>query len=293
LAVGLCTTGNSVGGIIYPVVVRQLLPTLGFAWTARVLGFINLACLGLAIVFMRPRLPPRMSGPVIDYTAFREPVFMLFVSGLFCIIWGIFYTFYYVSLFVVRRHMAQRSRECLAYDVNYPWLPKIASFGTQTLDLPYSSASIMVIIINGVGVPARLIPPLFADRYGPLNTITPIAAGGAVVAWSWLAVKNVTGYYVFTTFYGIANGAFQCLLPTTVTSITKRLDMVGTRLGMAFTIASFASLTGPPLGGALQARNGGSFVAPQIWAATSTLLAFILVGLARVYRGGWTFKTRC
>jgi MFS family permease len=31
LAVGLATTGNSVGGIVYPLIVRELMPRLGFA----------------------------------------------------------------------------------------------------------------------------------------------------------------------------------------------------------------------------------------------------------------------
>lgn len=66
LAIGLSTTGNSAGGIIYPLIVRQLIPKVGFAWTVRTLGFVNLACLCTILAFMRPRLPPRTSGPIID-----------------------------------------------------------------------------------------------------------------------------------------------------------------------------------------------------------------------------------
>jgi hypothetical protein len=33
LALGLATTGNSMGGIVYPVIVRELLPKIGFGWT--------------------------------------------------------------------------------------------------------------------------------------------------------------------------------------------------------------------------------------------------------------------
>lgn len=98
LAIGIATTGNSAGGIIYPVIVQQLLPKIGFAWTARVLGFFNLACLCLVFAFMRPRLPPRKSGPLVDFSAFKEPVYAFFVAGLFFVIWPIYYTFYYVSL---------------------------------------------------------------------------------------------------------------------------------------------------------------------------------------------------
>ena len=97
IAIGIATTGNSAGGTIYPVLVQQLLPRIGFAWTARVLGFLNLACLSLVFIFMRPRLPPRKSGPLIDVAAFKHPSYALFVAGIFFLIWSIYYTFYYVS----------------------------------------------------------------------------------------------------------------------------------------------------------------------------------------------------
>lgn len=72
IALGMASTGNAVGGVLYPTVVRQLLPQLGFAWTVRVLGFINLAVLALVMAFMRPRLPPRKSGALWDSSAFTE-----------------------------------------------------------------------------------------------------------------------------------------------------------------------------------------------------------------------------
>ena len=55
MAIGIVTTGNSAGGMIYPVMVQQLLPKLGFAWTTRVIGFLNLALLLVVFAFMRPR----------------------------------------------------------------------------------------------------------------------------------------------------------------------------------------------------------------------------------------------
>lgn len=94
-------------------------------------------------------------------------------------------------------------------------------------------------------LPFRIIPPFFADKFGALNTIGPILFGVAIVSWTWLAVDTTSGFYVFTCFYGIINGAFQCLIPTAVASLTPNLNMVGTRLGMAFATVSFAALTGP------------------------------------------------
>ena len=84
------------GGMVYPVLVRELLPKIGFAWTTRVLGFLNLGLLAIAFTFMRPRLPPRSTGPIVDWKAFTEPVFVLFVAGIFFVLWNVYFTFYYV-----------------------------------------------------------------------------------------------------------------------------------------------------------------------------------------------------
>ena len=48
-----------------------------------------------------------------------------------------------------------------------------------------------------------------------------------------------------------------------------------------------------PIGGALQSADGGSYVAPQVWASTSALLGAMLVLAARVKKSGWTLKERC
>jgi len=159
--------------------------------------------------------------------------------------------------------------------------------------LNYGSSTILVIIINGVGVPARVIPPYFADKVGQLNMAVPIIASMVIVAYSWLAVKDIAGLYVFTCFYGLTSAAFQCLLPSTVASITPDMNMIGTRLGMAFSTLSFAALTGPPLGGALQSAMGGSYTGASVWAATSTLIAAVLIGGSRVAKAGWKPNVKC
>jgi hypothetical protein len=97
IAVGLVTLGNSSGGAIYPVITRTLIPKLGFGWTVRVLGFVNLGCLAIGLIFLRPRLPPRKSGPLIDVTALKDKVFMACVISVFFVMWANYYSFYYVS----------------------------------------------------------------------------------------------------------------------------------------------------------------------------------------------------
>lgn len=150
----------------------------------------------------------------------------------------------------------------------------------------------MVVLINGVGIPTRLIPPYFADKIGPLNMILPAFFITTVVAYCWLAVSDTGGFYAFTCFYGLSNGAIQCLIPTTVASLTPDMSKVGTRLGMAFSMISFAALTGPPIGGALQGADDGRFMPAQVWAATATLIGACLVFAARISKSGWKLMVK-
>ncbi|KAK5710494.1 hypothetical protein LTR17_018850 [Elasticomyces elasticus] len=263
LALGLATTGNAVGGMIYPIIVQQLLPKIGFAWTTRVLGFLNMGLLLVVIAFMRPRLPPRKSGPLLDWAAWRDPPYAFFVAGIFFAIWSVYYTFYYV-----------------------------ASFGVETVGFPFTASTSLVIIVNAVGVPSRVIPPYFADKVGQLNLIFPTMFCLTILAYTWLAVDSVSGLYTFTVFYGVISAGFQCLFPSAIASLTPDLKMVGSRLGMGFTTLSFAALTGPPIGGALQSAMGGSYVGATIFAATSTGVSCALIGAARVAKVGWKLKKK-
>jgi MFS family permease len=97
VAMGIAALGSATGGLVYPAVVQQLLPKIGFAWTVRVLGFIVLSTASLAIAFMKTRLPPRKAGALVELGAFKETSYLLFCIAMFLNFMGIYFTFYYVS----------------------------------------------------------------------------------------------------------------------------------------------------------------------------------------------------
>ena len=105
MALGIVTSGNSVGGIIYPVIVRQLLGKIGFGWTVRVLGFMNLVTLACVILFMKPRLPPRKQGPIIEWAAIKDTPYVLFVFGCCFLMAAVYFVFYYVSFSLPQGHL--------------------------------------------------------------------------------------------------------------------------------------------------------------------------------------------
>lgn len=149
-------------------------------------------------------------------------------------------------------------------------------------------------LINGAGLPARILVPMLADRFGVLNVMSMSAVAVAIVMLCWMAVSDIPGFYAFTAVLGVASGAVQSLMPTGIASITKRLDTVGTRLGMCFSVISIGSLTGPPIGGALQSADGGRFTGAQAWAGASALLGGLCFVASRRFKvGGWQWKRRC
>ncbi|KAF2674511.1 MFS transporter, MCP family, solute carrier family 16, member 10 [Microthyrium microscopicum] len=264
MALGIVTSGNSFGGIIYPLVVRQLLPKIGFGWTVRVLGFMNLIALGIIIAFMRPRLPPRKAGPIVELAALKDVPYILFVAGICFCISAIYFVFYYIG-----------------------------SFARDTIGISYIGSLNLVIVLNGVGIPARIIPGIIADRYlGVLNTHIPLICASVVLLYSWTAISSLGGFYTFTVIYGMIAGGWQSLFPTAIASLSDDLSRAGTRLGMAFSSIALAALVGGPIGGQLIAKGDGYWPG-IVWCATTTLVGCVFVIAARIVKYGTTWKVKC
>ncbi|RDK42424.1 MFS general substrate transporter [Aspergillus phoenicis ATCC 13157] len=258
-AVGLAASGAATGGLIYPVLINQLLYNhqIGFAWTIRAAGLLMLITHIFGLVFFRPRLPPRTTGPLIELGAFTEPPFVFFTLCYFFTFWGLYFAWFYLGTFA-------RDRLGIA--------------DTQNL----------LLVLNGVGIVGRIGPSIIGDRWtGRLNILIPITLSCAILMFCWIAVSTVAGLYAFVVVYGLVGGAAQSVIPATATTMTPDINRTGTRLGMIMSIVGFATLTGPAIEGALIATDGGRYVAAQIFAGVSILLGVCAVAAARVAKAGW------
>lgn len=95
-ALAVLLTGAGTGGMVFPAIVQRLLPRIGFGWTMRVLGFLMLGTSLVTLAFFRTRLPPRKTGPLIDWPSFKDRPFVLYCTGMFFNFWALYFTFYYV-----------------------------------------------------------------------------------------------------------------------------------------------------------------------------------------------------
>lgn len=97
LALSSSAAGGAAGGLVFPAIAMELLPSIGFGWTVRVMGFVMLFNFFFIITFIRSRIPPRKSGPLVERAAFKEPPFVLFILGMFLNGWGVYFPYYYVG----------------------------------------------------------------------------------------------------------------------------------------------------------------------------------------------------
>lgn len=101
LALGVAASGSATGGLVYPAIAESLLPKVGFGWTVRVMGLVMGVTMVLCAVFLKPRLPPRRSGPLVEWAAFRELPYALFATGSFLMFWGLYVVFYYIGQYTL------------------------------------------------------------------------------------------------------------------------------------------------------------------------------------------------
>jgi len=203
----------------------------------------------IVLLLTRTRLPPRKAGPLVEWGALKEPPYVLFAFSMFVTLWAIYF----------------------AYDY-------IRSYALDRLGGSQSTSFNMLMIANAVGVPGRLLPAHVADKYiGAVNTYIITIFCGAICIFAWLGVKSITGYYIWVVFFGFFGAGIQGMFPATAAGLTKDLSKAGVRIGMIFTIISFAALTGPPLAGKLIVDDHGSYFGAQIWGAVCLLVATMLL----------------
>ncbi|KAJ5890550.1 monocarboxylate permease [Penicillium subrubescens] len=264
-ALGLAATGSSVGGIIYPVVLRRLIVQIGLPWAIRVMAFIMFGTLLLiSVAFMKPRLPPRKSGPLINIESLRDTVFVLWLFAVFFIFIGLYIPFFYVE----------------QYGIN--------------LGISRDLSFYMLIIMNAGSIPGRVIPPIIADRIGNMSVMIPSVLLTGILMLAWISVESQSGLIAISVFVGLTSGSIQAVLPATVAFLCPDLSKLGTNIGMTLFAASLKLLISSPVASAIldhQRTSEGDIS----WGTFTFSALFILAGgvcliIARVFKVVFALK---
>ncbi|TFY53571.1 hypothetical protein EVJ58_g9380 [Rhodofomes roseus] len=259
LAVGITTSGSSIGTVVYLSVFHQLQPKIGFPWTVRVMGFICLATSAVSIAVMQRRIAPPTRRSLFDSRAFTELPFTLFCIGNALSFMGTYIPFFEAPTFATARTSAG-----------------------STLSFYFLA------ILSASSTIGRLLPNFLADRTGPLTMLVVCATITGVIALSWMAVHTVGGFVAFCVLYGLFSGSLVSLPPAAIASLTDDHTRLGTRLGMAFMLAGFGLLIGNPVAGVLVDLRTGEFWKAIVFNGVTVLGAGALMLAARVARAGWS-----
>lgn len=144
------------------------------------------------------------------------------------------------------------------------------AFAQHVINISMSSSWTVLIIMNGVGIPGRIIPAILADTMiGPTWMLVLVTFFSSTLLFFWMMVDNIDGFWLFIVLYGGISSGIQSLFPAAVASLSDNPERGGVQMGMVFSIAGIASLLGAPLAGKLIESSGGKFMTAQIFAGVT------------------------
>jgi hypothetical protein len=84
MASGITFVGSSVGGIVFPLVLKTTLTKMSWAWAIRILALIVGGLMVIGNVCIKGRLPPRKNGGAVDLKCFMDARFNWATVGIAC-----------------------------------------------------------------------------------------------------------------------------------------------------------------------------------------------------------------
>lgn len=264
LAIGIASSGSSLGGVIYPIVLSRLIPQIGFPWAVRVLSFIALVTFIIPVAFMRMRVRSPKPRAVVDWSAWRDAPYMVFSLGLLIVFIGNVVLIFYISYYPAERRYTDRS---LAF---------------------YITA-----IFNAGSVIGRILPNALSDRIGVFNTMAPFTIILGVTILCLLGVNNSAGLIVEAIVTGIFSGVVVALPPVCFRMLTENKSMIGTRSGQGFAIGGLGLLIGGPSAGAILGTTGSlNWTGLWVYGGVTACAAGVVFAVVRVMRSGLNMKAK-
>lgn len=226
-AFGLAIAGSSVGGVVIPIALSKMLndTNLGFGWSVRIIGFIMLAPLTVAVLTIRSFLPPKKTTIFVG-AAFKLPTFNWLVAAMFLMFLGVFTPLFFIPSYAVTQGMS----------------PTLASY--------------LLAIINGASTFGRVIPGIMADKLGPINVLSSAGFVTGIIVCCITSTTSNAGLIVYSVFIGLASGTVVSGSTAAITRVVKDPRDMGTYMGMAMAVASVSVLIGPPINGRLLNNYG-------------------------------------
>ncbi|KAK3313144.1 major facilitator superfamily domain-containing protein [Apodospora peruviana] len=212
LAAGVVFVGSSVGGAIFPLVLRSTFDSLGWAWSMRILFLIVTALLGIGNLLIRGRITGRNGYGAIEFQCFKDWKFIWTTIGVF------------MNQFILIAGLGMVPTWALAKG--------FAPDSTYTIIAVMSGAS-------GVG---RVAAGAISDKLGRFNTMIFITIFAIITTFSvWLLVETYKIWllYMFGAMFGFSTGCVISIGPVCVGQLTIP-SRFGQFYGTSYSVVSFS-----------------------------------------------------
>ncbi|KAL6708857.1 hypothetical protein ACN47E_002264 [Coniothyrium glycines] len=268
LAAGTVSTGSSIAGVVYPLMMRELFDRVRFGWAVRILAFVMLATLSLSLVVLKPHTSEkeRKKVPIFQATFLLDMPYTLFIFAYAFMVAGVYVPYFFIQSYAL------------------------------DLGIDEGMTFNVVAIMNAATFFGRFPYNYLADMYGGITVLVPCCFATAIVLFMWRFVHTLAGLIVISATYCFVTGGLVSLPAATIANLTRDRSEYGTRMGMGYTIAALGALVGNPIAGA--ARKNGHENTMEKWegawfvAGASLLIATMLMVYARLLRGGSDFRIK-
>ncbi|KNG87026.1 MFS monocarboxylate transporter [Aspergillus nomiae NRRL 13137] len=266
---GIMIAGSSIGGIIWPIMLDQLLNKDGvsFGWTFRIVGFVVLPLCLLMVATIRPapKTPHdsdregvqlshgesasdhKAQGAEGPASIIKNPTFLILCAGLSVATFGLFSPLFFISTYAAEQ------------------------------GLSVSLAFYLVSMLNGASMAGRISTGFLADRYGNFNLCFLTIASSGLIAMCWTKAANTVGIIFFALAYGYTSGAMFSLQTPCAAQLSTP-ESRGAAVGILFVAPAIPGLVGTPISGRLL-KHG--YLALSMYSGAALLAGAGLVLIAR------------
>ncbi|KAF2686340.1 MFS general substrate transporter [Lentithecium fluviatile CBS 122367] len=269
LVAGIVSTGSSVAGTIYPLLLRELFKKVGFGWAVRVLAFVMLTGLLISIAVLKPHAQSKKHARFFAMQYLRDIPYTLFILAYAFMVMSTYVPYFYIQKYALE------------------------------LGIDSQTTFVIVSVMNAATFFGRFPYNYLADMYGGIAVLVPCCFFTSIILFLWRFVHTLPGLFGISATFCFVTGGLVSLPAVTIANLTVDKAEYRTRMGMGYTVAAIGALVGSPVAGALRqgakgvvAFEGNAGEVMVRWqgtwfvAAVAMMVATALMVWARLLRGG-------
>lgn len=214
------------------------------------------------LLMFRVRVQPGGKRKIVDWPALKEPPYVAFILGGMLAYICLNIPFYYIQYYAISHNITTAN-----------------GMGFYLLS-----------IITTGSIFGRIVPNLFAHVIGPFNIVFLCTVICGALMFALIDMSSLAGLIVISLLYGFFSGAFVSLPPTCFVKLSPDRRLIGTRMGMGYSVMTIGQLIGTPVAGAILEDRG--WMAMWVFAAVTSIAGGLGMMVSRNLQGGWKIWVR-